>query len=95
MLGLFHGQHTLEIDLYDASTDNASALLGALGSFKWGTTRKEELEKAIADGGLAAERLMVFIEAVAKGRFAQRVAARNERLVAPAYVRRALDYLRE
>jgi hypothetical protein len=36
---------------------------------------------------------MTFVEAVAKGRFAQRVVGENDTLVPPDYVRRALEYL--
>jgi putative ATP-dependent endonuclease of OLD family len=92
-LGLFHGEHTLEVDLYDAATKNASALLAVLGKYKWGRERAHELEGAIAGAGLDAERLMVFIDAVSKGRFAQRVAGQNAELAPPEYVRRALVFL--
>jgi putative ATP-dependent endonuclease of OLD family len=93
-LGLFCGHHTLEVDLYKASPENANALLSALQTFRWGRDRGRELEQAVAGDGFDEDRLMVFIEAVAKGRFAQRVAAGNSGLAAPEYVRRALDYLR-
>lgn len=94
-LGLFHGEHTLELDLYDAHAGNATALLDALDRFRWGSKREQELQEAIAGDGLASDRLMTFIESVSKGRFAQRVAGENETLVPPEYVRRALEYLRD
>jgi putative ATP-dependent endonuclease of OLD family len=92
-LGLFHGEHTLEVDLYDADTGNATALLAVLGKYNWGRERAQELEGAVAGAGLDAERLMVFIDAVSKGRFAQRVAGQNAELAPPEYVRRALAFL--
>ena len=93
--GLFHGNHTLELDVYEADATNAAALLGALDHFKWGNERENELQTAIAGDGLAPDRLMTFIEATAKGRFAQRVAGDNDTLVPPQYVGRALEYLTE
>jgi putative ATP-dependent endonuclease of OLD family len=92
-LGLFYGEHTLEVDLYDADGENADALLAVLEKYDWGSERKPELEQAIAGDGLEAERLMVFIDAVGKGRFAQRVASLNDELEPPDYVCRALDFL--
>jgi putative ATP-dependent endonuclease of OLD family len=92
-LGLFHGEHTLEVDLYDADTDNASALLAALQKYKWSRARELVLEQAVAGDGLDAEKLMMLIEAISKGRFAQRVAGQNAELVPPEYVRRALAFL--
>jgi putative ATP-dependent endonuclease of OLD family len=91
--GFFHGAHTLEVDVYDADPSNASAFLGALDHFKWGSQREQELQEAIAADGLAPDRLMAFVETVGKGRFAQRVAGEHNTLTAPDYVREALEYL--
>lgn len=92
-LGLFYGQHTLEVDLYDADEDNASALLDVLQTYKWSSPREQILERAAAGDGLDAEKLMGLIHAVSKGRFAQRVAGHSAELAAPEYIRRALAFL--
>lgn len=92
-LGLFHGEHTLEVDLYNADSENAEALLSILAKYKWGSDRKQELEQAVGGTGLEPERLMAFIDAVSKGRFAQRVAGECSELAPPEYVRRALAFL--
>ena len=91
--GLFFGEHTLELDLYSADSGNEQAMLEALDHFNWGTGREAELQAALGGDGLEDERLLVFIEAVAKGRFAQRLAGDVEKLVPPDYVRAALDHL--
>jgi putative ATP-dependent endonuclease of OLD family len=92
--GLFFGEQTLELDLYNADEANQQAILEALDHFNWGNQRHAELQEALSGGGLDADRLMVFIEAVAKGRFAQRLAGDVDDLVPPAYVIAAFDHLR-
>jgi putative ATP-dependent endonuclease of OLD family len=92
-LGLFHGEHTLEVDLYGADGDNAEALLDVLKKYKWGSVREKDLEEAVAGDGFEPEKLMALIDAVSKGRFAQRVAGENAELAPPDYVRRALAFL--
>lgn len=91
--GLFFGSHTFERDLYDADDANAQAMLTSLDHFGWGAQRQGELAEALEGGGLDGERLMAFIEAVAKGRFAQRLAGDVAQLVPPEYVRQALERL--
>jgi putative ATP-dependent endonuclease of OLD family len=92
-LGLFHGEHTLEVDLYGADGENAEALLDVLKKYKWGSDREKDLEEAVAGDGFEPERLMALIDTVSKGRFAQRVAGENAELAPPDYVRRALAFL--
>jgi putative ATP-dependent endonuclease of the OLD family len=92
-LGLFHGDTTFETDLAHAHPDNHQKMLGCLNSWSWGTERGPELERAVAGEEFLDERLMVFIEAVGKGRFAQRLAGDAENLTAPAYVAAALAHL--
>lgn len=92
-LGLFHGEHTFEIDLVEANEGNRRRVLEALDGFHWGHQRKAELHSALDGGEFPHERLMVFIEAVAKGRFAQRLAGDADGLVAPPYIAQALEHL--
>jgi putative ATP-dependent endonuclease of OLD family len=91
--GLFYGEHTFEIDLYAAASENAESMLTALDWFRWGAEREAELQEAIADAGLTGERLMVFVEAATKGRFAQRLAQEVDQLEPPQYVVDALEHL--
>ena len=93
--GLFFGEHTLERDFFEVAESNAAAVLKALGHYTWGPQRAHELEIATADGHLDGDRLMVFVDAVGKGRFAQRLAGDVLELTPPAYVRDALDHLRK
>jgi putative ATP-dependent endonuclease of OLD family len=92
-LGLFYGEHTFERDLYAADSDNAEAMLASLDSFRWGAERETELQEARNGPGLSGDRLMVFVDAVSKGRFAQRLAHETDELVPPVYVTRALEHL--
>jgi putative ATP-dependent endonuclease of the OLD family len=93
--GFFSGEHTLERDLFGAAGSNAEAVLDALAHYKWGEQRNAELETAKADSQLDGDRLMTFVEAVGKGRFAQRLAGDVTELTPPRYVSDALKYLSE
>lgn len=90
---LFYGDETLEIDLYVADPGNEQAMLAALDHFNWGLARETELQNALDGTRLDGERLMAFIDAVAKGRYAQRLAGDLDQLVPPGYVRDALEHL--
>jgi putative ATP-dependent endonuclease of OLD family len=92
-LGLFYGEQTLEVDLYNADTENASAMLDTLQKYKWSSARERVLEQAVAGDGLDAEQLMGLIDAVSKGRFAQRLTGENAEFAPPEYVRRGLTFL--
>jgi putative ATP-dependent endonuclease of OLD family len=92
-LGLFYGEQTLEVDLYNADTENASAMLATLQKYKWSSARERVLAQAVAGDGLDAEHLMGLIDAVSKGRFAQRLTGENAEFAPPEYVRRALTFL--
>ena len=70
-------------------------MLEALDHFTRGTDRESELQEALNGDRLDGERLMVFIEPVDRGRFAQRLAGDLEQLVPPRYVRDALEHLAE
>jgi putative ATP-dependent endonuclease of OLD family len=91
--GLFYGEETLELDLFNEDESNRQAILEALDHFNWGTQRNAELQAALNGTDLEDGRLMVFIEAVSKGRFAQRLAGDVDELVPPSYLVDALDHL--
>lgn len=92
-LGLFYGEDTLEIDLAEADENNRRSILETLASFEWGPVREAELQGALDGEEFGHERLMAFIEVVAKGRFAQRLAGEANALVAPPYIVQALEHL--
>lgn len=92
-LGLFTGEHTLEVDLAHADDANGRGILAALAQFPWPPARRAELDAALAGGDLGDDRLLWFIGEVSKGRFAQRLAGDNPRLVPPGYVLQALQHL--
>ena len=68
-------------------------MLAALHGFRWSDERENELQTAIGGAGLAGERLMVFVEAATKGRFAQRLARETHEREPPLYIANALRYL--
>jgi putative ATP-dependent endonuclease of the OLD family len=92
-LGLFYGDSTFETDLADADDTNYQKMLECLQAWSWGPQRGPELEQAVAGGDFSHERLMTFIDAVSKGRFAQRLAGVAHTLTAPPYVAGALRRL--
>lgn len=92
-LGLFYGDSTFETDLAEADDPNRQKMLECLQAWSWGPQRGRELEQAVAGGEFSHERLMTFIDAVRKGRFAQRLAGVADTLTAPPYVAAALRHL--
>ncbi len=90
--GLFLNDHTFEVDLFKSGrhhsicdtivelTDNGSAEKRALA---W--QKKPD--------SLDAEQLLKDIEAIAKGRFAQRLASRFKKNICPQYIRAAVKFL--
>lgn len=92
-LGLFYGDETLEVDLYEYGLENSAAMLETLGGFEWGQSRAEEIEAAITGKELGSDRLLELIDAVSKGRFAQALAATDRELTVPEYIASALGHL--
>lgn len=84
-LGLFCGTDTLEVDLYEASTANQEAIRAALTTFRWPEPRARAIQ--------AGFDLMPYVEAVGKGRFAQRLTMTARALDAPEYVSEAIEHL--
>jgi putative ATP-dependent endonuclease of OLD family len=88
--GIFVGDTTFELDLFDASESNASAMIAALDEqLRPGKLRAEV--NGWRDATPEPARLIYAINRIGKGRFAQRLAATD--LEPPAYVRNALQYL--
>ena len=93
-IGVFVGDHTLEVDLYETSSRNAATMRDALLSFSWRTSARDKIERSIADGAFGSEQLLKRIEQVSKGAYAQRLAAINFEWDVPTYIADALGYLR-
>jgi hypothetical protein len=91
--GLFHGQQTLELAISTTPTGPTSRPCSRRSITSPGAPT--ELQEALNGDRLDGERLMVFIEAVDKGRLAQRLAGDLEQRVPPRYVRDALEHLAE
>nr|WP_321440364.1 AAA family ATPase [uncultured Hyphomonas sp.] len=90
--GVFSNERTLELDLYDEGFDAAMAL--ALKDFPFGTARMSKLDDWLADSKqVDDELLMKMIDAVGKGRFAQRLLAHAEGIQPPDYIRKAIQYV--
>jgi hypothetical protein len=89
--GFFCGETTFERDLFDASASNATQMLEALSSLL-APTPALRLAERIEAGDMDSELFLRHIEG-AKGRYAQRLAARSPLLRAPAYVERALRHV--
>lgn len=92
--GVFVGDHTLEVDLYETSERNAEAMRGALLSFSWKTKTRESIERSIEADAFGAEDLLRRVDQVSKGAYSQRLAAVDFKWDVPAYIADALEYLR-
>jgi putative ATP-dependent endonuclease of the OLD family len=90
--GVFNNIHTLEVDLFKDGF--ASAIIETLREGKLSDERKGWVDKCAADADkLDAEKLLTLVEAVGKGRFAQRLATRIGGLDAPGYIGRAIKFV--
>ena len=89
--GLFLGTHTFEVDLFNAGSNNAAAMVDAVGPLV-SAARASRIAEAFSVGTLTG---ISFLNEIArmKGRFAQRLAASPEPLQAPEYVQQAIQHL--
>jgi putative ATP-dependent endonuclease of OLD family len=92
--GLFMGEHTFEIDLFNSGRHKTMcATLTAL--------TKVAVAKKRADGWKAdsstldPDRFIKDVKAIGKGRFAQRLATRIDKDICPGYIRNAVTYLKD
>lgn len=92
--GLFVGDHTFEIDLFKAGRHKSMcATLAELTQS--GAARKRADEWKEHPDAADVDRLLRDIEAIGKGRFAQRLATRINHDKCPDYVREAIYYIRD
>lgn len=91
--GIFVGQQTLEIDLYNESSDNAETMREALLSFPWKPRARQNIQSQISKGEFDSVALMKRVRAVSKGAYAQRLAAIDHEWDLPAYISDAIEFV--
>jgi len=90
--GIFTNNHTLEVDLFHGGF--AEPILETLGEQSFSKERKGWIEEWAADHDtLDVEKYLTLIEAVGKGRFAQRLASRIGGMAPPDYIRNAIEFV--
>jgi putative ATP-dependent endonuclease of the OLD family len=90
--GVFLNSHTFEVDLFVEG--NHEVMCDALESLTAnGAARKRAQEWKADPDSLNTVQLLKDIEAIGKGRFAQRVAAIADAPAVPKYIRRGVKYV--
>lgn len=90
--GVFMNHKTLELDLYDG--DFYEEILHTLSEAKLSAARQQLVASWFIEPDLMNNvELLKMIEAIGKGRFAQRLATRIEGMKPPAYIERAIQYV--
>ncbi len=91
-LGVFTNYHTLEVDMFEE--DFANEVLDTLKEQNFSVERKKWIEEWGADHQkLDIDKYLTLIEAIGKGRFAQRLASRIEGKTPPDYIRKAIEFV--
>lgn len=91
--GIFTNADTLEVDIFRAE-DFTAAVIETLREQNLSAERQAWVNQWEADPGtLEPENYLKLIEAVGKGRFAQRLASRIEGIVPPPYIARAITHV--
>lgn len=91
--GVFTNDVTLEVDLF-RDEDFTNAIIETLRERSWHAQRSAWIDDWEADPGfLDIENYLKMIEAIGKGRFAQRLASRIEAVQPPAYIANAIAYV--
>lgn len=91
--GVFTNRDTLETDLFTEERFRP-AILETLREAKFGKSRNELIdawEKKPDD--IDENKYISFIEAIGKGRFAQRLAARLEGVMPPSYIKKGINFV--
>lgn len=93
--GVFLNMHTLEVDLFK-DDDFTQLLLDTLREAPWSAERKGWIDGWEEDADtLDVDNYLKMIEAIGKGRFAQRLASRVEGVTPPAYIAGAISHVVE
>lgn len=90
--GIFTNVHTLEVDIFNDGF--AEKVLDTLREQKFSAERKAWIEDWGADHKkLDIDNYLTLIEAIGKGRFAQRLASRIEGMTPPDYIKNAINFV--
>lgn len=91
--GIFVNSFTLEVDLFDAMSDEVTTTLIELAPSEVAKTRAENWRDEESIDGSEA-RYLSDIEKIGKGRFAQRLSTNlTDEIIIPDYVKVAIDYV--
>ncbi len=92
--GIFSNAQTLEIDLFEDGF--ADAMVAVLRERNFGAKRKALIDTWKADNStLDKDALLAMIEAIGKGRFAQRLISHMGDTAPPLYISRAINFVAE
>jgi putative ATP-dependent endonuclease of OLD family len=90
--GIFLNDNTLEVDLFNDKF--ADIILDTLREGEFGATRRGYIDAWEKDPAtLDVRRFLLLVEAMGKGRFAQRLVSRIGSLAPPAYIAEAVKYV--
>lgn len=90
--GIFLNDHTLEVDLFKG--EFGPVIIETLREGGFGPTRMGRIDDWETDPeSLDIKQFLSLIEAIGKGRFAQRLASRMEELEPPLYIRNAIEFV--
>ena len=91
--GVFTNVNTLEVDLFD-DADFSAPIIETLREHKFSAERQGWIDgwEAIPDS-LDAKNYLAMIEAIGKGRFAQRLASRIDCIEPPPYIEDAINFV--
>jgi len=93
--GVFTNVNTLEVDLFNGEGFTAP-IIETLRETSWSEERNAWIDGWEADPKtLDVENYLKLVEAVGKGRFAQRLASRIEDVAPPSYIANAITYVAE
>lgn len=91
--GVFSNMDTLEVDMFN-DTNFTQAVIDTLRETSWSEERKGWIDGWEADPEmLDIDNYLKLIEAVGKGRFAQRLASRIDGMEPPAYIDNAIGFV--
>jgi len=90
--GIFLNDHTLEVDLF--KDEFGPAIIGALREYGFGPNRRGWIDEWEEDPDvLNIKNFLSLIDAIGKGRFAQRLASRMGDLEPPDYINEAIEFV--
>lgn len=90
--GIFLNDHTLEVDLFN--DEFGPAIIETLREGEFGPTRRGWIDNWEADPDkLDIKKFLTMINAIGKGRFAQRLASRIGDLEPPDYIKKAIEFV--